>query len=152
MAGVVRSPFWHGLPALLVCSAWLLSFLAWPLPAWPLGAAAPFTPPAALLAPAVLSPESSAAAASEAAAAATPILAGIKSGDVPQALIDGRWWSIGERVHGATVVAIATQSVQLRHADGRTESLRLTPQVNWQKAPTRPALAPATAPDETRQP
>ncbi len=162
MAGAVRTRCRPGTLPLLAGGAGLLACICWPLPAWPLGAAAPFTPPAALQAraaapgaAAVVAPVPADAAASAAVAAS---LAGIKSGVAPQALIDGRWWSVGERVRGALLVAVSAQSVRLRHADGRIESLRLTPQVDWHRAARRPGAGersdplPPAAPDETSRP
>lgn len=106
---------------LFVCTAALFAG-----PAWPLGAAAPFQPPAAVLPAAALPAD---AAGSAAAAAAPPGLTGIRLGAKPQALIDGRWLASGASVRGARLAVLDADTVQLRHGDGRIEKLSLTPQV-----------------------
>jgi len=94
------------------------------LPAAALGPAHPFAPPLA----------ASAAAATEAAASQPAAmlnsgdgLAGVRSGTVPMALIDGQWWPVGGQPRGARLLSINRAGATLRHPDGRVEQLTLLP-------------------------
>lgn len=110
--------------------------LAWQAgPAWALGAAAPFSPPAPVAAGAA------SAVPGGAAATAPSGLNGIRLGAQPQALIDGQWLATGALTHGARVATIGADAVQLRHPDGRLQRLPLIPQVELQRAPGAPGAA-----------
>lgn len=102
-----------GLALLLGCAA---------APACALGPAAPFTPPAAAAASA---PADRAIAAS--AAADVSGLAGVRLGNRPQALIDGRWHRAGDAVRGARLTAVTRTGATLQHPDGRIDQLFLLP-------------------------
>jgi hypothetical protein len=98
-----------------------------------LGPAAPFTPPAPAAAAA------SAAGADAAAAVSTDAIAGLRLGPAPQALIDGQWLRLGDRVRGARLVAIDARGARIEYPDGRRQALPLSPAAQW----TLPAPAPA---------
>ena len=133
-----------------------LSLLLWAaLPAWGLGAAAPFVPPkrmpAASAASAAIASVSSVAnaahgtpaeplapasasethrPAASAAEAGTAALAGIRSGrGAATALIDGAWHAPGARVRGATLSSVAADHAVLRHPDGHLERLAMQPAI-----------------------
>lgn len=162
MVGAVNITLRRGLQRAALGRPLLCVLFAWPLLAWPLGAAAPFTPPRPAAAPSDTAADGAAApdrTASGAGASVLPAtgLAGIKLGAQPQALIDGQWWAQGALVRGARLVGVSASAVQLRHPDGKVEQLVLTPQVEWlrlqQRSPGERSPAPNSARStEMRQP
>jgi len=138
----------------LLCALCVMGF--WLQPAWSVGAAAPFMPPARVSAIANANADASAAdpAASSPGSSnlAQPVagLAGIKLGAQPQALIDGQWFARGASVRGARLVMVSAGAVQRRHPDGRIERLLLTPQVEWLRMQDPSAAARSVAPNPAR--
>ncbi len=92
---------------------------------WALGSAAPFVPPRTASAPALAAPAASGSAAAEAVAPGTEGLAGVRLGVQPMALIDGRWWRVGDLPRGARMQTVDAWGVTLRHPDGKLERLML---------------------------
>ena len=134
-----------------VLAAWLM--LSGPLIATPsaiaMGAAAPFTPPSRVAAPAS-APASAATrdpatpAFVSAAVAVGSGLSGMHLGSPPRALIDGEWVAVGDMVRGARLQALRADEAQLRHPDGRLEHLRMAPLVELQVQPRQPPLSTAS--------
>lgn len=155
MVGAVNITLRRGLQRAALWRPLLGVLCAWPLLAWPLGAAAPFTPPRPTAAPNDTAAYSAAAPERTASSAGAPVLlatglAGIKLGAPPQALIDGQWWAQGALVRGARLVDVSASAVQLRHPDGKLEQLVLTPQVEWLRLQQRSTGERSPAPKSAR--
>jgi len=61
----------------------------------------------------------------DAAAVITQGLAGLRLGANAGAVIDGAWVPVGRQARGARLVSVRRGQAQLRHPDGRTETLEL---------------------------
>lgn len=97
------------------------ALLATPAPSTAMGPRAPFTPPQPATGPGVAVPVQAAAAVAE----APLLLQGLRTGVRPLALIDGRWWPLGQGPRGLQLTAVDASGVWLRDGPRRLQRLSL---------------------------
>ncbi len=128
-----------------------------PLSASAVGPAAPFAPPRAVPV-AVVAPVALAGTAVDAdglpiapAVVELPTLAGIRRGQSPQALLDGRWYRVGDRLGEAQVLVIEATRVTLLVRPGRQEVLSLLPTPAATTSLPTPAVSTLAKAPETQR-